>query len=150
MNKPTVSRIVSTLSTLSVALLGLALAAPAQAQTTMQVNVPFGFESGTSHFEPGIYRIHLGSSSPVVRIEGDKSSAFQMAVPGESGRVSDTGKVVFHRYGSHYILKEIWAAGSSSCMRTPTSKAEKQLELAQAKSNPGKQEPEYLALVASR
>jgi len=148
MHKPTVSKVVSILSTLLLALFAFAVATPGQAQTrTLKVNVPFGFESGTTHFAPGAYQIHLDGAGPFVRIEGQNSSAYQMTMQDSSAEAPALGKLVFHRYGSQYILKEIWVAGSTSYLRTPKSKVEKRLdsELAQANQN----QRGSLALVAA-
>ena len=109
------------------------------------MNVPFAFESGANHFEAGVYKIHLTAASPIIRIDGRHSSTFQMTNTDSRITPADASKVVFTRYGSRYILKEVWMAGSKSHVYTPKSKIEKELQLAQA--NQGKQSS--LALLAS-
>jgi hypothetical protein len=149
MLKPTVSKVVSVLSTLLLALFAFAVAIPVEAQSrTLKVNVPFGFESGTTHFAPGAYQIHLDGAGPVIRIEGQNSSAYQMTLENSAAQPPDIGKLVFHRYGSQYVLKEIWVAGSTAYLRTPKSKVEKRLEAESAQNNQNQQGT--LALVATR
>jgi hypothetical protein len=144
MHKLIVSKFIASLSTV---ILAFAVATSGQGQTgVMKVNVPFGFESGTTHFAPGVYSIHLDGARPFIRIEGQKSSAFQMTIKDSAARAPERGKLVFRRYGSQYILKEVWVAGSTSYLRTPKSKVEKELELAQA----NKSQQGSLALVAAR
>ena len=108
----------------------------AHAQTGfVKVDVPFAFESGDAHLPPGVYRIRMSAITPFVKIEGDKSSAYQMMMTDSSTRSSSVGKVVFRRYGSRYILKQVWTAGNTRYIRTPKSKVEKQLELESTQAN---------------
>ena len=124
------------------------MATPAPAQThALKVNVPFGFESGSTHFAPGAYQIRLDAAGPFILIQGQNSSAYQMTMANSATEAPEVGKLVFHRYGSQYVLKEIWVAGSTSYLRTPKSKVEKRLDAELAQNNQNQQDT--LALVAT-
>lgn len=146
MHTPTVSKFFTSLSAAIFALVAFTSITPANAQNTLRVDVPFAFESGTTHFVRGVYNIHLDRTSPFIRIEGPNQSAFQMTIADFTQTPADRGKIVFRRLGNLYLLKEIWVAGSTSQMHTPKSKLEKELELAQVQT---KQAPQgTVALLA--
>ena len=136
MHKLTLLRIAARLLTAFVVLSPFSMAFTAHAQSGfVKVDVPFAFESGDAHLPPGVYRIHMSASTPFVQIDGDKSSACLIMMKDSSTRSSSVGKVVFRRYGSRYILKQVWMAGDTRYVRTPASKVEKQLEFESAQAN---------------
>ncbi len=136
MHKLTLLRIAARLLTAFLLISPFSTAITAHAQTGfVKVDIPFAFESGDAHLPPGVYRIRMSASTPLVQIEGDKSSASQIMMQDSSMRPSSVGKVVFRRYGSRYILKQVWMAGNTTYVRTPASKVEKQLEFESAQAN---------------
>jgi hypothetical protein len=113
------------------AVLIVASSAPiAQAQdarTTGQVNVPFAFETAHQHFAPGVYTIRLESSS-IVAIKGASSSGFVLTQAGGNLEPASKSKVVFHKYGEHYFLEEIWVAQKAGHLNLVKSDAEKRMQ----------------------
>jgi hypothetical protein len=110
----------------------LALASSAQAQSpTIKVNIPFSFENGTEHLPAGVYTLQMSESGRILLIRGNSASGMTLILPDENSQPAKVGKVVFHRYGDRYFLREVWTAGSTSHVHTSTSKAEKNVELAQ-------------------
>lgn len=101
-----------------------------------RVNVPFAFESGSTHFAAGTYRIRYGGLTPLIQLDGDTFSASQMTMRDSARKVSGTNKLVFRWYGSHYLLKQVWMAGSNLFLSVPKSKQEEKLQLEQARSTP--------------
>ncbi len=134
---------------LAISPFSLALKAHAQSGV-LKVDVPFAFESGNAHLAPGMYRIHMSALTPFIEIEGDTSSAYQLTMVDSSALSSTVGKVVFRRYGSRYILKQVWMAGNKRYVRTPDSKVEKQLVLEQAQANTADKQSDIALLATLR
>jgi hypothetical protein len=114
------------------------VAFPCHAQTaghTLSVNVPFGFEMGSKHFEPGTYTVRTPMAG-VVEIRGNSTAGLALT-HGEQGKTSKTAKLVFDRYGEHYFLRQLWFnADQASYAECPESKSEKQAKRSELASNP--------------
>ena len=97
--------------------LGLLLAtASAYAQTgVVKANVPFNFIVNKAELPAGQYRIQpMGITASAMAIESPDGKIVQAFLPNAcaSPQVQKTTKLVFHRYGSHYFLAQIWKAGN--------------------------------------
>ena len=97
--------------------LGLLLAtASAYAQTgVVKANVPFNFIVNKAELPAGQYRIQpMGISASAMAIESPDGKVVQAFLPNAcaSPQAQKTTKLVFHRYGSHYFLAQIWKAGN--------------------------------------
>ncbi len=114
----------------AVAALAIALVSPAvHAQFTperTQVVVPFGFEIGSTHFGPGRY-ILSKVGDDVVLIQDGKHSALTMSTHETGTKPAASSKVVFHRYGDHYFLREIWRTGDPEYVRCQESRDEQSI-----------------------
>ncbi len=129
------------------ALACVAGATPCLAQATaVRVDVPFAFQAGQHHFKPGVYLFARDTNYPFMRILGTSQSGQAMFVPDLTLEPATTSKVVFHRYGSEYFLREVWMANSTSHVHTLPSKAEKQLQLAANSAFPAAATGEVLAV----
>ena len=97
-------------SRLMIAVTLFVLVAPALAQTgTLRATLPFAFNVGQQLMPAGEYRVVVDSNS--VRIapmdgQGVDLGPSSYLSPGPSQDVSP--KLVFHRYGNHYFLAEVW------------------------------------------
>jgi hypothetical protein len=81
-------------------------------QAPLRFEVPFDFTAGTEHLKAGTYEVTLANqSTPIIRSVEKKSAIFVMAPATASGKYTDTGKLVFNRYGDSYFLSQIWGAG---------------------------------------
>ena len=102
---------------------------PAHAQSAghaMSVNVPFGFEMGNQHFEPGTYTIRTPQWG-VVEVQGQSTVALALTHGEQATKPTKTAKIVFDRYGDHYFLRQLWFnADEASYAECPESKSEKQ------------------------
>ena len=114
--------------------------------TQVRVNVPFAFEADQQHFNPGVYILQMDHAFHFLHIIGSSQSGQMMYVPDVTFQPARYGKIVFHRYGSEYFLREIWVADSTSHVHTLPSKAEKQLQLAANTALPHANNGEELAL----
>ena len=117
----------------------LAVAAFAATPTVMaqlplaQVDVPFAFENGSTHLPAGTYTVSM-LNERVMDIRGNTGSTFSMVQPEDRLDPAQNGRLVFHRYGDRYILREIWTAGSRRHLECPKTKLEKELQLASDRS----------------
>ena len=133
----------------SVACIAFALISPIaslQAQQ-LRVAIPFAFENGSEHFEPGSYVVQSGNGH-IVLFSGADRSASALMLPELASRQAAYSKLVFARYGERYFLREIWFSGSSRYMRLVPSKTEKQLQI--ALGNAAAKAPEMALLASSR
>jgi hypothetical protein len=90
-----------------------------------QVDIPFDFQIGSSHLAAGRYVI----SNPeriLLFVHGAKHSAMVMSMREQNSTPAKVGKVVFHRYGNQYFLREVWMAGASERIDCQQSKAEQE------------------------
>ena len=140
------------LSSLIVVVAGV-LTASAHAQyPTHQVKVaiPFAFQDGSTHLNPGVYTLSLqGGNLMVVRGPWGGNAALSLVNVGSDAGPVSTGKVIFHRYGDRYFLHEVWIGGSSLRIECPRSKAEKDLQTErQLASNNAPPDTNEVALLA--
>jgi hypothetical protein len=108
------------------------------AQTKAVANVPFQFTVATVSMPAGEYSLQaLPNASGVIQISNlaTRRSVLVMAPATGStykGDPTDTGKVIFHRYGDRYFFSEVWSPGGlRGCAKPP--KLEQELRA----SNPG-------------
>ena len=103
-----------------------AVAAHAQ-QTKVIATVPFNFVAGDRTYPAGDYS--FSNNGPVLQIANveQATSAITMSQACESVLPSADTKLVFHRTGGYYILRQIWVAGNSRGRELPRSHTEVQL-----------------------
>jgi hypothetical protein len=93
-----------------------------------QAEIPFTFESGTAHMPAGEYQV-IRASDHLILLRGPSNAGDYVLVNDtESSKAPTKGKLVFHRYGDKYYLREIWTAGNSHGLECPKSRAEKQTQ----------------------
>jgi hypothetical protein len=63
---------------------------------------------------------------------------------------SETTKVVFHRYGNQYFLREVWDANESSHLVNPETPAEAKAQKIEAAANHGAGATVEVELAANR
>src|SRR5262245_52557841 len=96
---------------LGVALLAAVLAVVAVSGEAgeLRCNVPFRFEVGKAKLPAGSYTVSTLQAGLMIR--GYSTGAVAMSTRVES-KTNDTAKLVFHRYGDVYILREAWTGRS--------------------------------------
>jgi len=111
---------------LSLAIAGLFLAGPLFAQEGVQAKVPFSFYVGNSQLlTSGTYRIApCATHVAVVRNCQSGVSVFHITNPGDQKDVGQ-GKLIFHKYGDKYFLKEVRGPSLSTNLAIPETKNEK-------------------------
>lgn len=88
-------------------------AAAAQSTEPLNFRAPFGFVVGDSVLPAGEYTVRVVSIPGLlaIRSAGGDVSAFINSVPLQKSVTEDRYRLVFHRYGAHYYLSEIWTPG---------------------------------------
>jgi hypothetical protein len=105
----------------------LALSAPAPvAAADIRANVPFSFTVSKKVLPPGTYNVSNNGAGTLV-ITGFGAGAIVLGQRTESA-TSTSPKLVFHRYGDEYILREVWM-GSASGHKLPETRRERELAM---------------------
>ena len=104
----------------------LASAAAATAQTNdTTTTVPFSFTVGTKTLPPDTYRIsRLSNHNDVVQISGLRHTVIVLSQPEGPDRTDPSPRLVFHRYGDSYFLREIRMPGNAG-LTLPVSRPER-------------------------
>jgi hypothetical protein len=100
-----------------------------------RVNVPFGFQTDSQHFAPGVYTLELENDQTLL-IRGASQSWVVMTSVEDNARPAERGTAVFHKYGDQYFLSKITVAGKSRRLYLTPSKTERQMRLATQKTAP--------------
>ena len=98
-----------------------ALGATAQAGD-VKATVPFEFSVNNTALPAGEYTLSTIGASAAVLVRGYRSSALALSNAMEDPK-GGTPRLVFHRYGTRYVLREIWTDGTSG-RQLPPSRAE--------------------------
>ena len=116
MTKKTLKRLVGTTLLGAVA----AVAVPAQA-ADIETRVPFGFSVQEKVLPSGRYTIaSIGGQAFIIR--GRRDGAVVMGT--RTSEREDAPRLVFHRYGGEYILREIWMSGMGRALPETTRERE--------------------------
>jgi hypothetical protein len=92
----------------------LLCAAPhAAAQTSASFTVPFAFSANNQEVPAGSYNIQLQNRFLYLRSLKTTKTVILMVRPDDSARMTDTGRLVFQRYGRRNYLKQVWIGGTS-------------------------------------
>lgn len=125
-----------------------AVASYGQSSSTAAADIPFEFVVSGKTLAAGHYQLYASNAGgDVVTIRGAESgqSAMSLTIGLMRRRASDEGKLVFHRYGNRYFLREIWNAGDNAGRQLPKSREEKaiQRELASVRSKTESSQGDY-------
>jgi hypothetical protein len=128
-------RTVNVMRLKSIALIGIVttlLAAPlAMAQQTDPIHfrTPFAFVVGETLLPAGAYTVSVVSPTGTLLFKSETGSVSALAssMSTESLDTSNRLKLVFHRYGTHYYISEIWTPGYKAGRTVTPHAAEVQL-----------------------
>jgi hypothetical protein len=105
---------------LAVVLGMLTLSAPAPvAAADIRANVPFSFTVDKKVLPAGKYNV-TSSAAHTLLITSFGGGAVTMGQRSES--TSGSPRLVFHRYGNDYILREVWMGGASGYQLRETAR----------------------------
>ena len=110
---------VRVMKTKAIAVVGLAVIllavgmASAQSTDPFNFRTPFAFVIGDTWVPAGAYTVRVMSPTGTLSFRGEDGnvSALTGSIPIEGKDASSHYKVIFHRYGDHYYISEIWAPG---------------------------------------
>lgn len=102
--------------------------APADA-AEINVRIPFDFMVSGKTLPQGSYTVSTAQSAMFVRGFGRGVVVLTNRV---ESRSDDQAKLVFHKYGEHYVLRQAWTGGGDGRELRPTSE---ERELAKAARN---------------
>jgi hypothetical protein len=104
-------RILRTAIVAGLVVLGTSAAIDAQTPDTL-TNVPFAFNIGTTSFPRDTYRVSRPSSQTgVLTISSLRHSAIVLSQADGPSDTDNSPRLVFHRYGDHYFLREVRLPG---------------------------------------
>jgi hypothetical protein len=104
--------------------------AHAQNSPLLKANVPFAFEAGSKQMPAGLYEIFTLSNDLLLLYDRDPGTHVRgiiMVSRSTSGKTQTQGRLVFHRYGNRYFLREAWEEGSNVAAKCPPSSAENEI-----------------------
>ena len=104
---------------------GLAvLAVPADA-AQIRCKVPFSFTVNGKTLPPGLYVVSTETAAGSLLVRGYGHGVFTPTGRVES-RTDSSAKLVFHKYGDQYVLRQAWMGGGSG-RELPESREEREL-----------------------
>ena len=108
-----------------------------QAQSIMlKADIPFDFVVGDKRLPSGEYLVKsLHQKATQIQSTDARSSAIVLTTGMQAAKISNTGKLVFNRYGDQYFLSKIWVPSSDMGRQLPKSRFER--EVAQRFSDGG-------------
>jgi len=96
----------------------------------VSINVPFAFDAGGKTLPAGQYEIRAltadGGGARLIQSKDRESSVILLTMPLEAKSGELEPRLVFHRYGDHYFLAQVWMGGLSG-RRLFVSKREKEM-----------------------
>jgi hypothetical protein len=116
---------IKTLWAASLIALFTASASPTQA-SQVQCQVPFSFSvNSATTLPPGVYTLATTDALGTVLVRGASGRAFSITNRLESRQQRDA-KLVFHKYGDNYILRQVWL-GNGDGRELPRTRLEREL-----------------------
>jgi hypothetical protein len=100
-------------------------------ERAVKATVPFDFTVGGKLVPAGTYTISSDSPNRILIRNGDRHVAI-FSTAYADGKQSETGKLVFNKYGNQYFLSEVLCSSVDMSLEIPTSKAEKRARVQEA------------------
>src|SRR5437867_6127349 len=109
----------------------MAFAAKAQTSGRVQLiaNIPFEFNINDKTLPAGEYRVQpVDSTSQVLMIQSnDRKESAIVLMTSVTGKAQEQAKLIFHRYGNHYFLAQVWVDGETEGLQAQKSRGERAL-----------------------
>jgi hypothetical protein len=106
----------------------VAAAAHAQGSATLRFTIPFNFAAGKATLAAGRYEISQSKPGLIsLQSRDGKAGAWMLVDTMVCAGVQSASKLVFHRYGSTYVLSQIWTEGDSCGRQGAVSRREREL-----------------------
>ncbi|HYL15262.1 MAG TPA: hypothetical protein VEV41_19645 [Terriglobales bacterium] len=92
----------------------------------LKATIPFAFTAGDITLPAGEYRVTALNDTGTLLVAGTKSG-FVSTHPVETTPASASTRLVFHQYGNHYFLYQIWVQGENLGRELPKTPMEKEV-----------------------
>jgi hypothetical protein len=79
---------------------------PASA-AAIECRIPFSFVVDAKALPAGTYRVDTSAAQGLLEVRDMRHGAFALGIALDDPRTPET-KLVFHRYGDQYVLREVW------------------------------------------
>jgi hypothetical protein len=79
---------------------------PASA-AALECRIPFSFVVNDTTLPAGTYRVDASAAQGLLEVRDMRHGAFALGIALDDRRTPET-KLVFHRYGDQYVLREVW------------------------------------------
>ena len=101
--------------TLSLSILLAAFVVHAQSSQRINVRVPFDFVAAERALPAGEYTVTPAFSdhTMLIRSTDSKHALFVITIGVQAPETQKQPKLVFHRYGKHYFLSEVWTSSTN-------------------------------------
>jgi hypothetical protein len=123
-------------SAVAVGLFASTGSAKAQDGPRVDVRIPFAFQVGSKQMPAGSYAMHVRFNHDVVQLEdqgsGKPASVLLVGSPSGDDQIYGTVRLIFHRYGDRYFLREVWEGDGGMGVVSAPSREEKMLRHKQA------------------
>jgi hypothetical protein len=97
----------------------------AQSSLTVDAKIPFNFNIGAQRFLAGQYDLKpLLQHTVLLRNQHGRGLTNVTTISVQSMEAPNSSVLVFHRYGEHYFLSQIWVAGNTVGREIPKSRSE--------------------------
>jgi hypothetical protein len=84
------------------------------ASPELQALVPFAFSAGNTTLDAGSYTVERASGPRgTLIIRSNRGGVIFLAQSGEAAVAGKSTRLVFHRYGDRYYLRQVWFHGTS-------------------------------------
>ena len=115
-------------------LLTVAGLSTAKAQTSgsteLRANIPFEFSVGNKTMPAGEYSVRCTNPASDLKVlklrTRDGHESVMVRTGSVIGKIPDSAKLVFNRYGDHYFFAQAWLPADNIGMQAPKSRSEKQ------------------------
>ena len=96
----------------------------------LRAQIPFSFTVNKAVLPPGTYQVDIDNEAGMVELRDMGHAGFALGIPFDDSRIREA-KLVFHRYGDEYVLREVWT-GTGTGRELPEPRREKELASASA------------------
>ena len=123
-------KLYSTFAMLSIMVMLAVVSVQAQSRGQLEVNIPFEFQIANQTLPAGAYSVkRLTQSSILVQSADGQESAIAQTlgtIQAKTNPAVAREKLVFHKYGSHYFLSQVWMVRGSDGRALTQTDAERQ------------------------
>ncbi|MGI8735496.1 MAG: hypothetical protein ACR2LM_19600 [Pyrinomonadaceae bacterium] len=131
MRKEIVKGFTMVLLVISLALVTAVASAQGQSANRVVSTIPFDFVVGDKTLPAGEYSVRgmtRGGEAILISERDAKASIIQMSKVLTSNRNNTRARLVFHRYGQHYFLAEVWSGGDQTGRQLFRSRQERAID----------------------